>query len=162
MRALPRERAADLAALVLHLHLNPQFVPRSLTAAQAREDMPWKREAKRAGAAGAGTAVGVTAAGLASKAAIPTLMSTYGVVVPGVGTIFEAGGTVATVQTLTAATLSWPVVLTAAGVGVSVYAGCRGGQYLLERRANARKLANGMHSEQAAALRARYLAVLKM
>ena len=74
---------------------------------------------KRIAAAAVGSGAAAAGVGIAGKAATPMLMSKLGVVVSGVGTMFEAGGVVATVQATSAALLSLPVIGYAAAGGAS-------------------------------------------
>lgn len=67
---------------------------------------------------GAAAGVGVVSmVGVTLKAATPVLMSRLGVVVLGVGTIFKAGGAVSTVQSLSEAAFTLPVLGKAAAIG---------------------------------------------
>ena len=98
-----------------------------------------KKEVKRMTAAGAGSALTVIATGLVLKGSVPALMAKTGVVVSGVGTLFEAGGTVATVQSTSALALSGPVLASAAGIGVGAYATYRVGEVVYRKAITARK-----------------------
>ena len=83
--------------------------------------MTLKQEVKRTGYAAAGSAAVVAGAGVLGNAATPLLMSQLGVVVPGVGTIFQAGGIVATVQAVSVGAVSLSVLGPTAAVGAGSY-----------------------------------------
>lgn len=84
---------------------------------------------KAAAVAGGGAAVGGAVAGVSQSAAgalVPWAMSTFGTVVPGVGTIHAAGGAAATLQSF-AAMSAGPLVaggvVVGAAAGLLVYSG---------------------------------------
>lgn len=58
---------------------------------------------------------GVLAVGLCANVLIPAAMTTFGTVIPGVGTIHAAGGVAATLQSTAAACTLWNSILIGTG-----------------------------------------------
>ena len=87
------------------------------------------KEIAKGAAAATGSGAVATAAGMcglkaAAGAAVPTIMSTTGVVVPGVGTMH--GGLTAATMYFAATPVGVPIVVAGAAVSGLVYAGYRG------------------------------------
>jgi len=78
--------------------------------------------AKTCSSAASGVTI-VAVAQIVANAAVPTVMSITGVVVPGVGTLHTVGGLAAVMQAFGAASLFGPVGIGGAAIGVALYGG---------------------------------------